>query len=162
MLLNYEFNTTAVQSHISVMSQWARWRLKSLASILLTQPFVQAQIKENTKDPLHWPLWGEFNGDREFTIFTNRPVSHFPGLHSADDIICGLVLLNYEFNTTAVQSHITVMSQWARCRLKSLASLLLTRLFVQAQIKENTEYPRHWPLWGEFTGDRWIPHTKGQ
>ena len=22
--------------------------------------------------------------------------------------------------------------------------------------------PRHWPLWGEFTGDRWIPHTKGQ
>ena len=21
---------------------------------------------------------------------------------------------------------------------------------------------RHWPLWGEFTGDRWIPHTKGQ
>ena len=22
--------------------------------------------------------------------------------------------------------------------------------------------PRHWPLWGEFTGDRWIPRTKGQ
>ena len=22
--------------------------------------------------------------------------------------------------------------------------------------------PRHWPLCGEFTGDRWIPHTKGQ
>ena len=22
--------------------------------------------------------------------------------------------------------------------------------------------PRHWHLWGEFTGDRWIPRTKGQ
>ena len=22
--------------------------------------------------------------------------------------------------------------------------------------------PRYWPLCGEFTGDRWIPHTKGQ
>ena len=22
--------------------------------------------------------------------------------------------------------------------------------------------PCHWPLCGEFTGDRWIPHTKGQ
>ena len=22
--------------------------------------------------------------------------------------------------------------------------------------------PPHWPLWGEFTGDRWIPRTKGQ
>ena len=20
--------------------------------------------------------------------------------------------------------------------------------------------PRHWPLWGEFTGDRWIPRTR--
>ena len=30
------------------------------------------------------------------------------------------------------------------------------------QIKENMKAPRHWPLWGEFTGDRWIPHPKGQ
>ena len=22
--------------------------------------------------------------------------------------------------------------------------------------------PRHWPLWGESTGDQWIPLTKGQ
>ena len=26
--------------------------------------------------------------------------------------------------------------------------------FVQAQIKENMKVPRHWPLWGESTGDR--------
>ena len=31
-----------------------------------------------------------------------------------------------------------------------------------AKIKENIKAPRHWPLWGESTGDRWIPHTKGQ
>ena len=31
-----------------------------------------------------------------------------------------------------------------------------------AQIKENIKAPRHWPLWGEITGDRWIPRTKGQ
>ena len=34
--------------------------------------------------------------------------------------------------------------------------------FVQAQIKEIIKAPRHWPLWGEFTDDRWIPRTKGQ
>ena len=33
---------------------------------------------------------------------------------------------------------------------------LLNRLF-KAQIKENIKAPRHYPLWGEFTGDRWIP-----
>ena len=35
------------------------------------------------------------------------------------------------------------------------------RLF-KAQIKGNKKAPRHWPLWGEFTGDWWILHTKGQ
>ena len=33
---------------------------------------------------------------------------------------------------------------------------------IQAQIKENIKAPLHWPLWGEFTGDRWIPRTKDQ
>ena len=28
---------------------------------------------------------------------------------------------------------------------------------IQAQIKENIKAPRHWPLWGEFTGD--LPRT---
>ena len=41
------------------MSQWTRWRLKSLASRLFAQPFVQAWIKENVKATRHWPLWGE-------------------------------------------------------------------------------------------------------
>ena len=31
-----------------------------------------------------------------------------------------------------------------------------------AQIKENIKAPRHRPLCGEFTGDRWIPRTNGQ
>ena len=29
---------------------------------IFTQPFVQAQVKENIKAPRHWPLWGEFTG----------------------------------------------------------------------------------------------------
>ena len=29
-------------------------------------------------------------------------------------------------------------------------------------IKENLKAPRHWPLYGESSGDRWIPLTKGQ
>ena len=41
----------------------ARWRLKSPASRLFTQPFIKAQIKENIKAPRHWPLCGEFTGD---------------------------------------------------------------------------------------------------
>ena len=40
----------------NVMSEWARWRLKSTAARLFAQPFVQAQIKENTKVTRHWPF----------------------------------------------------------------------------------------------------------
>ena len=46
--------------------------------------------------------------------------------------------------------------------LKSPVSRLFTQSFVRAQIKENIKALRHWPLWGEFTGDQWIPRTKGQ
>ena len=41
-------------------------RLKSPASRLFTQPFIQTQIKENIKAPRHWPLCGEFTGTGEF------------------------------------------------------------------------------------------------
>ena len=48
------------------MSQWARWHLKSPASKLFNQPFIQAQIRENIKVLRHWPLWGEFTITGEF------------------------------------------------------------------------------------------------
>ena len=53
-------------------------------------------------------------------------------------------------------------SQWAQWRLKSPALQLFTEPFNRAQIKENNRAPRHWPLCGEFTDDRWIPRTKAQ
>ena len=46
-------------------------------------------------------------------------------------------------------------------RLKSPALWSFTQPLTQAQIKENIKAPCHWPLWGEFTGHRWIP-TKDQ
>ena len=61
-------------------SQWARWRLKSPTSPLFTQPFIQAQIKENIKAPRHWPLCEEFtdkfsaqmpsNAEKRFHLMT--------------------------------------------------------------------------------------------
>ena len=57
---------------------------------------------------------------------------------------------------------VTMTSQWARWRLKSPAPRLFTQPFIQAQIKDNIKAPRHWPLCGEFTGDRSIPRTNGQ
>ena len=51
-------------SFIPVTPQWAQCRLKSPASWLFTQPFIQAQIKETIKASRHWSLCGEFTGHR--------------------------------------------------------------------------------------------------
>ena len=45
------------------------------------------------------------------------------------------------------QAFITVTSQWVR-------GVSITSASIKA--------PRHWTLWGESTGDLWIPLTKGQ
>ena len=49
---------------ITSMVHWYwHWCLKSPASRLFTQPFVQAQIEENIKASSHWPSCGEFTSD---------------------------------------------------------------------------------------------------
>ena len=73
---------------------------------------------------------------------------------------------HYDVNVMRIRVHVVVStiivtSLWERWRLKSPASLIFTQPFIQAQIKENIKALRQWPLWGEFTGDRWIPRTKG-
>ena len=41
-------------------------------------------------------------------------------------------------------------------------TIVYSAVFFYAQIKENIKAPRHWLMWGEFTGDQWIPSTKGR
>ena len=40
---------------LTATSQWARWRIKSLASWLFTQTFVQTQVKKNIRAH-RWPV----------------------------------------------------------------------------------------------------------
>ena len=54
---------------IAVASWWAWWLLKSPALPMISQPFIRAQIKENIKAPLHWPLCGEFKWPITWKIF---------------------------------------------------------------------------------------------
>ena len=93
-----------------------RWRLKSSASRLFTQPFVQ--IKENIKAPRHWPLCGEVTGE-----FSHKgPVTRkmFPiddVIIQADDQVCAAIgslvasernILEKVVNTTAVDTKISL------------------------------------------------------
>ena len=59
------------------------WRLESPASLLLTQPFMQAQIKENIKALRHWPLCVDFTVTGEFHAQMASNAEMFP----FDDVI---------------------------------------------------------------------------
>ena len=49
--------------------------------------------------------------------------------------------------------------------MRVMASQITSLMIVYSTVcsgRENIKAPRHWPLWGEFTGGRWIPRTKNQ
>ena len=64
-----------------------------------------------------------------------------------------------KFSMTQVHYSDVIMSMMAS-QITGIS--IVAQPFVQAQIKENIKALNHWPLWGEFPSDRWIPHTKGQ
>ena len=72
-------------------------------------------------------------------------------------IYLGLIVLLF----VTIYISTKVPCNWAQWCLKSRASRLFTQPFVRAQIKGNIKAMRHWLLWGEFTGDRLTPCTKG-
>ena len=88
----HQCNTTiwAVEKqYFTLTSQWARWRLKSPASGLFTQLFIQMQIKENIKAPHHWPLRGEFT--KCFHLMTSSWNVKFRS------ICCSLLTVSYSW-----------------------------------------------------------------
>ena len=127
-------------------------------------------------ETLSRPLWRRCNGNVRYDRinFVQDTPSRHPIARPSERVIRSLCefhiwsMFNLCHNCAACNMlgyrivFITMTSYWARLRLKSPASRLFTRAFIQVQIKENIKVPRHWPLWGEFTGDRWIPLTKSQ
>ena len=80
-----------------------------------------------------------------------------------------LVINNYwlliKLCSEDINEDICIALQWrhnGRNSLKTPVLRLFTQPFIQTQIKENIKARRHWPLCGEFTGDRWIARTNGQ
>ena len=251
-------------------SKWARWRLKSPASRLLTQPFIQAHMEKqqsstslafvrgihrwpvnsphigpetremfpfddvimmfesflgtgvahrnssSLRSPLDSPHKGQWRGTLRFSLIyawtngwaNNRDASDLRRRRLHYDVtviyarpfcaLCGIVwfivlcafmwfICSYSqpitcwiyfkkhksvFALCIIPPHwnliggwnisITMSSPCAPWTLKSSASRLFAQPFVQAHIIENIKAPRQWPLWGESTGERWIPLAKGQ
>ena len=76
-----------LQKTITVTLLGARWCLKSPPS-LFTQPFLQAQMKDNIKGLRHWPLCGEFSGHKRPVTRNMFPFCYVIMSNEKDE--CGL------------------------------------------------------------------------
>ena len=75
------------------------------------------------------------------TRFKIACLTSHPALPGSNELITQVTILQWHHNERdGISNH-----QPHDC--------LLNRLF-KAQIKENIKAPRHWPLWGKFTGDK--------
>ena len=84
-----------------------------------------------------------------------------------ESALCKLsVIIFRPESVTIMKMHTTGPTHYNDAIVGAIASLItsltITQPFIQMQIKENIKAPRHWPLCGEFTEDRWIPRTNGQ
>ena len=52
--------------------------------------------------------------------------------------------------------------QWPHYEYEGVSNHRRIDCLLNRLIKENNKALRHWPLWGEFTGDRLIPRINGQ
>ena len=114
----------------------------------LTSPLiVQQLVNETSKLRIYWPFVKKIH--RPSVDSSHKWISNAQSFYDVCMICVAYTTLQWRHNERdGVLNH-----QPHDC--------LLNRLF-KAQIKENIKALRHWPLCGEFTGDRWTPRTKGQ
>ena len=117
-----------------------------LKKLLKKQPICTGHFFTMTPLRLRWNGWSCMH------------IIEFPKI-DAWGVVNGDEYLSTEWHVTRYHYNGVIMSAMA----SQIASITIVYSTVySAQINENIKAPRHWPLWVEFTGDRWIPRTKGQ
>ena len=135
---------------------------------------------------LHWPVNSLTNDRTQIIIvahYRSLEVSHhkrpvMEKVFSCDDVFmafhpwrhpskCGARMSRTYDHPAARLSWSSSQQHYGDVIMTTIASQITSltivyRTFIRAQIKVNIKAPRHWPLCVEFTGDRWIPRTKGQ
>ena len=108
-------------------------------------PIGRQVITWTNADPIHWHIYAALGWVKGQSYRNRCFLSGYPEQTGG------------QWCCPQVETHITLTSWWPRWRLKSPASRLFTRPFIQTQIKENIKAPRRWSLCGEFTGTGEFP-----
>ena len=109
----------------------------------------------------HYKVWDEF-----IHPFSNLYKSFHPTFHRVCEWLSmmGLKLIHVSEGTPVHRFIMSLTSASTRYTIEKRLgpSRWLASSFAQAQIEENIQALRHWPLRRVSAVDRWIPLTKGQ
>ena len=99
--------------------------------------------------PLHAPWWPTLH--KHIYIIRTQCVNSL----APQRFGCNIKLIVFTF----ISHYNDVIMSTMASQITSISIVCST---VGLDADENIKVSRHWPLCGEFTSDRWIPHTKGQ
>ena len=136
---------------ITLTSQWARWRLKSPASGLFTQLFIQVQIKENIKAPRHWPFVQRIHQGPVNSLH-KRPVTR--KMFSFDDVI---MYCHDELFMHSLECYFGVYFQSCKATHET-PKFLMSALTVRHSRTHITFYISH----SQYHGCWWPDHIRSQ
>ena len=145
-------DTMNISTALSLLLAWCFSTRAAVATVLSTQPCISSHFLVKV-----WFVKHRWNLQCKTAIHISK---------ASTQIQTANINVWYEWQHQYIYLHISKTLQWRHYEHDGVSNhqphdCLFNCLF-KAQIKENIKAPRHWPLWGEFTGNHWIPHTKGQ
>ena len=102
---------------------------------MFTQPFIQAQLKENIKAPRHWPMWRELTGDRS--------IPH------AKDQLCGNVSIWWRHHGVFVRY---CLSPWSNLIDKKIGTCNIGNEIISKAVYNTCPTQSHTPWFCRHTG----------
>ena len=143
-----------------------RWSLKSPASRLFTQLFIQARIKENIKAPRHWLLCEKFTGEfpaqragnaENVSIWWCHHATHRFSRTGLPSPLCAHYACKPRWGS--LESSVSENGHWVIT--PGMIKELNNAIVVLMMTSSNGNISRvAGLLCGEFTGHRWIALTK--
>ena len=92
-------------------------------------------------------------------VVVNGPISH---AMLAEKYICPILpVININIRDI-VELHYDDFIMGAMASEITSLTIVYSTVYSDADQRKHKKAQRHWPLCGEFTGDRWNSHTNGQ
>ena len=96
-------------------------------------------------------------GLNDFCGLDRDSISDVLQCHFINRVVVGSIYLLLVYGSKYIWRWLCPLQWSAMASQITSLTIVYPSVYSRRRSKENIKAPRHWSLWGEFTGDRWIP-----